>query len=244
MFARCLKELVADNDEVAVPHLGVFHTQKMPASFSDNLSTINPPYRKVSFCKRAILPEESTLVISKVASTMGVPAEQASVELDWCLSRLSSELEGAKSCDLPGFGKMKSNSSNDFFFVPDEDLDIFTEGLGFEAIHLRIAPDVVPEPIPELSPFKESAAESVPEEIDEPVPEEINEPAPEEFEVNVQGHAKDSGKHSIWLVIAIVAVVLISACIVFYFLCPQEASDLLDNILYTEEELELIRGNW
>ena len=138
LFSKCIKDLIVENDKVDVPYLGTFQAEMVPASYSDKQTTIHPPYRKMSFHKHEVSPEEGRLLLDKVRREIGVSQEQASVELGWCLSRLSSELEGRKICKLPGLGVMRANARNEFFFVPDDDLDIWPDGLGLEEISIKV----------------------------------------------------------------------------------------------------------
>ena len=139
LFSQCVKELIVENDRVDVPYLGTFTAELMPATYSDRQTTLNPPYRKMSFHKQAVTLEEGRLLLDKVCELAGVTLEQAGVELGWCLSRLSSELEGRKSCKLPGLGTMRANARNEFFFVPDDKLDIWPDGIGFEPVSIRVS---------------------------------------------------------------------------------------------------------
>ena len=176
MFSKCVRDLIVENDRVAVPHLGVFSAMMMPASYSDRQTTIHPPYRKMQFHKEDVSIQDGALLLDKIGAETGVSQEQAGVELGWCLSRLCSELEGRKSCKLPGLGTMRANARNEFFFVPDEDLDIWPDGLGFEPISIKVS-ERVSEPEPELNPEPEPAVEveTVAEEVPAAVPEsELN----------------------------------------------------------------------
>ena len=138
LFSKCIKELIVENDRVDVPYLGTFTAEMMPASYSDRQTTIHPPYRRMSFRKADVTLADGGLLLDKVRREISVTHDQAGVELGWCLSRLCSELEGRKSCKLPGLGVMRANARNEFFFVPDEDLDIWPDGIGFEAIAIKM----------------------------------------------------------------------------------------------------------
>ena len=137
VFSKCIKELILDHDEVGVPGLGVFSAQLMPASFSDHRTTINPPYRELTFRQCEVSPEEGAMLNDFICSEMHVSPEQADVELKWCLSRIHSELEGNHTCTLPGLGAMRSTSQSDYFFVSDDNLDIFPDGFGLEPVSIR-----------------------------------------------------------------------------------------------------------
>ena len=147
LFSKCVKDLIVVSDRVDVPFLGSFSAEMMPASYSDRQTTIHPPYRKMSFHKADVPLSEGRPLLDKVAEEIGVTADQAGVELGWCLSRLSSELESSKVCRLPGLGVMRANARNEFFFVPDDDLDIWPDGLGFEPIPIKVSEKAVEIPV-------------------------------------------------------------------------------------------------
>lgn len=225
-LAQCLRALVAENDEVAVPHLGVFSSELMPASFSENLSTINPPYRKLYFQKEDVSTDEAQLFVRGVAKILNITAVEAETETAWCINRLSSILEGDKVCELPGFGKMKANSSNDFFFVPEDDLDIFDDTMGLESIHLRVAPEQQAKPAGSSKP---KAAEK---------------PAPKPKAPAAAKPKKPRTKLGAGWIVLIVLLVLAVAVAALWMIYPQQASAILDRILYSKEELELLKwGN-
>ena len=137
VFSKCIRELILDHDQVEVPGFGVFYAELMPASFSDHRTTINPPYRKMYFRKCDVSAEEGALLYDFICDEMKVSADQADVELKWCLSRIHSELDGNKICQLPGLGAMRSTSQSDYFFVSDDNLDIFPDGFGLEPVSIR-----------------------------------------------------------------------------------------------------------
>lgn len=137
VFSKCIKELILDHDIVEVPGLGIFYAELMPASFSDHHATINPPYRKMLFRKCDVSQEAGAMLQSYICDEMHVTPEQAGVELEWCLSRIHSELDGNRICLLPGLGTMRSTSQSDYFFVSDDDLDIFPDGFGLEPVSIK-----------------------------------------------------------------------------------------------------------
>jgi len=111
----------------------------------------------MSFVKEDISPNSNNIFIRKMVESLGIDEQQASVELGWCLSRIISELEGARSCTLPGLGKMKANARREYFFIPDENLDIYPEGTGLDSISIRSSEEKVQktQPRKEAKPAKE-----------------------------------------------------------------------------------------
>lgn len=225
LFSKCIKELISENDRVDVPYLGSFTAEMMPAAYSDRQTTIDPPYRKMSFHKCDVSLEDGRMLLDKVVEKAGVTLEQAGVELGWCLSRLSSELEGSKICKLPGLGVMRANARNEFFFVPDDDLDIWPDGLGLEPVSIKVGHDTKEAKTP-AQPKPEPA---------QPAPKE-----PKEIPGWTHGEPIKKERPSvlprILTVIFILLVLFIIACYVF----TEELSPIIDRILYTREELRLM----
>ena len=89
------------------------------------------------FAKADVDRTEGVLLFNHISKELGVSAEQAEVELSWCLGRLRSELDGNRVCLLPGLGRMKSTSQYDYFFVPDDGLDICPEAFGLKPVAVR-----------------------------------------------------------------------------------------------------------
>ena len=261
LFSQCIKDLIVENDRVDVPYLGTFTAEMIPASYSDRQTTIHPPYRRMSFHKSDISLADGHLLLDKVRRELGVSLDQAGVELGWCLSRLCSELEGRKSCQLPGLGKMRANARNEFFFVPDDDLDIWPDGIGVEAIAIKMPREVNwEEEMPgQAGHDAEEPAESdasVPAERDESVPAggdaELADEMParlaetdrkEEQPVR-QVHPKHRHKRRMrpWMIALIVVAALLVLFIAACYLFTDQMSPILDPLLYTKEELELLRG--
>ena len=272
LFSKCIKELFVENDRVEVPYLGVFTATMMPASYSDRQTTILPPYRKMSFHKEDVSLAEGRLLLEKVRKKLGVSLDQAGVELGWCLSRLCSELEGRKSCKLPGLGVMRANARNEFFFVPDDDLDIWPDGIGFEAISIKVSEKAAAAAPAEQAPVEvpapaEPAAPVEPAEPAEPVvPDAPAAQAPEAPEapeakpqretaynvLDVVGHQRElvpelaeEEKHMrrpirpVWIVLIVLGALLLLFVAASY-LFTEQLSPILDPLLYTKEELELL----
>ena len=267
LFSKCIKELIVENDRVDVPYLGSFTAELMPATYSDRQTTIHPPYRKMSFHKGEVSLAEGRLLLDKVRRELGVNLDQAGVELGWCLSRLNSELEGRKRCPLPGLGMMRANARNEFFFVPDDDLDIWPDGIGFEPIAIKMPkeemPDQVghddqtetivetPEPVvedkPELleagvgGPGGDFAVSDSQACLDAETQNRVEEARVKEEDYVQVGHDEPELRlHWGWIVLIVLAVLLV-LFIAASYLFTEQMSPILDRLLYSKEELELLQ---
>ncbi len=135
LLSKMVKELILDRDEVALPGVGSFVAEMVPAYFSDKGYTINPPYKRLSFRHKD--SSQDTSLIDLYASGNNIDKETATRIVSDFLLELKKNLETRKSIALPGLGKLRATRENHFFFIADEDLDIYPEGFGLEPISLK-----------------------------------------------------------------------------------------------------------
>lgn len=135
LLSKMVKELILDNDEVSLPGVGSFVAELVPSSFSDKGYTINPPYKRLSFRKKT--DASDNVLIDFYAKSNNVDKETASKIVIDFLSEMQKVLELRKSIVFPDLGKLRATKENIFFFVADEDLDIYPEGFGLEPISLK-----------------------------------------------------------------------------------------------------------
>ncbi len=135
LLSKIVKELILDNDEVALPGIGSFIAEIVPSVFSDKGYTINPPYRRLSFRQKG--NGDENMVIDFYARCNNIDTPTASRIIREFLEEMRHVLETKKSIVFPGLGKLRATKENYFFFVADEDLDIYPEGFGLEPISLK-----------------------------------------------------------------------------------------------------------
>lgn len=177
LFSEIVKDLILDNDEVTLPGLGTFVSEVVPSTFSDKGYTINPPYRKLSFRQR-VSDSDNTLVefYSKVNGTD--PAASRHILQDF-IDGLRTTLQTRKVVVFPGLGRLRATKENTFFFIADEDLDIYPYGVGLEPVSLKTHEETPEEVSETVSALKEIIAGPV-------VSQEAKEEAPAEEEVSAE----------------------------------------------------------
>ena len=263
LLSQMVGELVLNRDVVGLPGLGTFIVEDVPASFSDRGYTINPPYRRLSF--KAGRPEDESLV-ELYAALNDVDRDTAKAVLVDYLSKLRDVLISRKIVVLPGLGRLRATRDNTFFFVADEGLDIFPDGIALAPVslkaHARMPDAPATEPVP--APKSEPASEPAPVPASEPVP--VREPAPifepapasepeqepaladmqatapetvlAESAENQSDHGRSRTRRlrTVLVVMAVLAVLALGAFLILAKLCP----DFIDSILYTPEELRIL----
>lgn len=244
-------ELILDNDEVSLPGVGTFVAEVMPSTFSDKGYTINPPYRRLSFRQRE---SSDGRLVALYARSNGVDERMAASILESFLSELKDTLKVRKTIVFPGLGRLRATRENNFFFVPDEDLNIYPEGFGLEPISLKThqeteddveaavaslhqildepAPAVEPAPVVEEKvPVVEEKVAVVEEEV--PVVEEKAAPV-------VEQPASASRRGRRWWIAAASVLAAAAVLLVAFVVLARIAPDFIDSILYTQEELDII----
>ncbi|MDO4213036.1 MAG: hypothetical protein Q4D10_02715, partial [Bacteroidales bacterium] len=134
LLSRMIGELIVDHDQVGLPGVGTFVAEVVPASFSDKGYTINPPYRRLSFHPSRL---EDQLLINYYAKANDIPIEMAKLIIVQFLAEFKTVLKDRKTISLPGLGRLRATRENNFFFVADEDLDIYPEGFSLKPVSLK-----------------------------------------------------------------------------------------------------------
>ena len=135
LLSKMVKELILDKDEVALPGVGTFVAEMVPSSFADRGYTILPPYRRLFFRQR--VDETDTSLVDFYAASNGIENDRAQRIVTDFLLEMRDVLKQKKSIVFPGLGKLRATRENHFFFVADEDLDIYPAGFGLEPISLK-----------------------------------------------------------------------------------------------------------
>ncbi|MBQ3440427.1 MAG: hypothetical protein IJG35_10665 [Bacteroidales bacterium] len=275
LLAKMVKEAILDHDAVTLPGVGCFVAELMPSTFSDKGYTINPPYRRLYFSPRQGTDTLLRDMYVDANRADGVDAPMAERILTEFLAEMKEILKVRKMVLFPGLGRLRATRENHFFFVADEELDIWPEGLGLAPISLKThvetpeevasavaglaeliiepSPEPAPEPVPEPAPAPEPALE--PEPIPEPAPEPepvpvvepepVPEPAPEatpevRHEPVVTRARERESFPTFWKVLLIVLGALI-VLLAIYALVGRLAPGWVDKLLYSPEELEILR---
>ena len=248
LLAKMVKEVMMDHDAVTLPGVGAFMADLVPASFADKGYTIHPPYRRLSFMPRQ---GNDTLLVDLYATSNGISRDDATQILVAFLSEMKEQLMVRKTIVFPGLGRLRATRENHFFFVADEDLDIYPAGFGLEPISLKThveTPEEVaatvsslaaellgPEPaLPEAAPAAEMADQvghdAEPEEEMAGQAGQDVVPAPERKKRSWKG---------LWITLGVMAALVLLAAAALAIV-GRVAPAWLDPFLYTPEQLEVL----
>ena len=256
LLSKMLGELILDHDEVALPGLGVFVAEMMPATFSDRGYTVNPPYRKLSFRQRE---GTDSHLVDFYARANGVDRRTAERMVTGFVDSLREDLCLKKSVTLDGLGKLRATRENHFFFVPDEDLNIYMEGFGLVPVSLKSHEETLEEVSEAIKSLKEivspvtetDSGSQIPDAVPtvEPLPEtSVSSQVPAEIpSENPASEASEtlSDEASVhhlpaWAVALVAAASVAVIFLVTLAILGRTAPQTVDRILYTPEELEIL----
>ena len=237
-LTKFISDIILTRDEVTLPGLGSFVAEEVAASFSDKGYTINPPYRRLSF--RPYQGKDNSLA-EAFAKSENISVEDALAQLKDFLGKLKEVLKQRKSIIFPGLGHLRATKENNFFFVCDEEIMIYPEGFGLHPVSLKSR---VHEPVElEKQAQSEAISQLQKQETVQEQPAAQEEEKPEAVPtVERQDDAvveKPEKKHTflkVLLAVVILAIIVVAAL----FLLARFAPELLDKILYSEEELKIL----
>lgn len=230
-FASILEEFISEYDSVLVPGLGAFRAKLEAAEISDRGFAINPPYRSLSFVGgNADGPVEMNLAMlyaSKYKKDMDEVLDQMAAVVREIHNSLASEGE----CVLQSIGTLRLLGGEWPVLVPALELDIYPEGFGLESVSLKNREGlgragVAPERAYIVK--KESPKEEVSE-----VAEKPEKPSGKKEKKKRRFHP--------WRWVWITLLVLCFLAVAGFFILAEFAPDVLDTLLYTPEQLEIIQ---
>ena len=240
LLSKMVKELILVNDRVTLPGVGAFVAEMVPASFTDRGYTINPPYRRLVF-RQGVSQEKDHLLADMYASANNIDREMAEKLLREFLKGMVEELRKRKMLVFTGLGRLRATRENNFFFICDENLDIFPEGMGLEAVSLKSHSKPKELDFSEVDAVVNSPAESPAEPSAESPAEPrwwLGETEPEEED---EQHASIWKKGWFVAVFSICCLLLLAAlAFALFLLLARTQPELIDSLLYTEEELEIL----
>ena len=245
LLAKMVKEAILDHDTVTLPGVGCFVAELVPSTFSDKGYTINPPYRRLYFSPKQGV--DTYLVDLYARDNEEVDAAMANRILTEFLTEMKEVLKVKKTVALPGLGRLRATRENHFFFVADEDLDIYPEGLGLTPLSLKThveTPEEVATAVAGLAELITETEEKIPDQVgnveEVTVTEEIPPSAALDRNDKEETLGQDDKSRKVWRWIWIVLGALVGLLLILILL-SRLVPGLMDPLMYSREELQILR---
>ena len=236
-----IQDLLINNEAVVIPAVGELKVVMESAAFSQDGKTILPPKKELVFvqCETAAECEEWMHDLGK---------------------KISESLVAQGQFEVPGLGVFIDKGEGKIEFSRNEEFDFAPDSFSLEAIPLEaVIPTEEQQPQPESKPQTEPEPqpESEPQTEPEPQPESEQQLQPElkqkpaekpEVMANVEKverevcdveHKKDCRRK--WMMGIVLVLVFILVMALFVMLFKEDIIQVLKNMLYTEEELEIMK---
>ena len=227
-MAEMIRELVPCSEEIALPGLGVFVVEEVPAAFSDRGYTVNPPYLRLAFRQKS---SEDNSLVNLYAKKKSISQKEAATILGGFFKRLAAVLKDKKSVNLPGMGRLRATNENIFFFVQNEDIDIYPQGFGLESISLKTLTSPADDEDLMLDLVDDEPVEEIPDQVGDD-----REAVGDVREAVVEDKAGVGALRIVlWSVLGLV-VLFFALLAILGRVAPQ----LVDPLLYNSQELELL----
>ncbi len=219
-----IQQLLIRNERVVLPHTGELVVEATPASFMDDGKTILPPCKKLLF---------------RQGEAEG-KYEQWQEELS---GRIREELKADGISQVPGLGIFKDDGEGVISFFADPDFDFAPDSFSLEAISLEVNEPVnqeVHDVVEELDveDTEEGEAHKV---LQAPVAPAGNVAPAIGKEKKTQQSMEQKRKVQKWVVWSAVVVILLLVLVLFVILFKEDFMELLKRILYSKEELEIMK---
>ena len=253
LFAKCLKYLLLKNDEVNVPGLGCFTAQTVADSVEEDGTPI-PPYRKISYSPAD--KEDDGTFLRWMAKFIHCEEDEARDTFRDFIEDLSGEMDQTRCVELDGLGTLRSTGHKIYYFTCNNDLFIYPDVPGQESVGAMLPEELAEEeskPI-ELSDEKwarEDAGQEESQEESQPVTEpeprhtrrrviDLNiDKQPEEDQTPEEPESPQGRLIGNILLILFVLLIFMMIAVTLFKDMPW-MSNLLDHLLYTKEELEIL----
>ena len=224
---REIQQLLIKDESVMLPKVGKFTILATPATFLEDCRTILPPKKELVFSPSSDQGENCVCD----------PWQQELAE------EISRQLQLGGAFEVPGFGVFRQSEGGDISFDVSPEFDFAPDSFSLEAISLELNP----EPVQEQNELDSTVEEEVDTEMEQAVEEPAEEPeVPQPAHADPQPQpqllhehvsAATKQKALMWILVAAIVLLLI---ILFIVLFKEQFAQIIRNLLYTEEELQII----
>lgn len=139
-LADIIKEVLVSDGLACLPGFGTFRTEFVPACFSDKGFTVNPPYLKLVFDAGV---KDDTALVDFYAANNNIAPSRAFDVIAGKVSAVRQELIASRAVLLPGLGYLRVTHDGSYFFVAEENLEIFPSYDMLEPVSLRYLPVIM-----------------------------------------------------------------------------------------------------
>lgn len=227
------RDIILRDGELILPFMGSILLEDVPTSFSEDGKVITPPSKKLVFNNYNL--SSNDILLNEYAKRREISRFAAKQALYKDLEELRTQAEKEGVLTLEGFGTFRFTEREGYTVDPAPGFVISTDTFGLTAVDLNedVAEEPVVEEVPTVEPVaEEPEAEKVSE---EPAVEKIAEESAPEEPIKKK---KSRASKALITIVVIVVVLLVAAALIYIF--RDSLRPILEEILYSDEEIKII----
>ncbi len=231
------RDIILRDGELILPFMGSILLEDVPTSFSEDGKVITPPSKKLVFNNYNL--SSNDILLNEYAKRREISRFAAKQALYKDLEELRTQAEKEGVLTLEGFGTFRFSEREGYTVDPAPGFVISTDTFGLTAVDLN---EDVEEPVVEEvtvaqveEPIEKEEVQTVEPVAEEPAVETVaEEPAVEE----PVKKKKSRASKALITIVVIVIVLLVAAALIYIF--RDSLRPILEEILYSDEEIKII----
>ena len=245
LLSKVFREVIMRYGELILPFMGSVELIDVPANFSEDGMVVCPPSKRLSFNNFNLNSNNNLAEV--YSSFANLPLLEARAEVAGQVEQIRKLLAEKGSFSIDGFATLSYSASNGYSVEADPSFELSTDTYGLDKIEFERQQRGVAEPMQEQE--KNSVQESVQEPVKESVQQQEEEIKKKEPVKEIKADKKESSKRQkeqrlspaikalMWVAIIVALIALLLFIVIFF---KEPLMPLLEKLLYTKEELEII----
>lgn len=237
LLSKVFREVIMRYGELILPFMGSVELIDVPANFSEDGMVVCPPSKRLSFNNFNLNSNNNLAEV--YSSFANLPLLEARAEVASQVEQIRKLLAEKGSFSIDGFATLSYSASNGYSVEADPSFELSTDTYGLDKIEFERQQRGGAEPMQEQE--KNSVQESVQQQE-----EEIKKKEPvKEIKADKKGSSKRQKEQRLspaikalmWVAIIVALIALLLFIVIFF---KEPLMPLLEKLLYTKEELEII----
>lgn len=253
LLSKVFREVIMRYGELILPFMGSVELIDVPANFSEDGMVVCPPSKRLSFNNFNLNSNNNLAEV--YSSFANLPLLEARAEVAGQVEQIRKLLAEKGSFSIDGFATLSYSASNGYSVEADPSFELSTDTYGLDKIEFERQQRGVAEPMQEQE--KNSVQESVQQPVKEQEKNSVQEPVKQQEEEikkkepvkEIKADKKESSKRQkeqrlspaikalMWVAIIVALIALLLFIVIFF---KEPLMPLLEKLLYTKEELEII----
>lgn len=236
LLSKVFREVIMRYGELILPFMGSVELIDVPANFSEDGMVVCPPSKRLSFNNFNLNSNNNLAEV--YSSFANLPLLEARAEVAGQVEQIRKLLAEKGSFSIDGFATLSYSASNGYSVEADPSFELSTDTYGLDKIEFERQQRSA-EPVQEQEKkFVQESVQQQEEEIKQKEPvKEIKADKKESSKRQKEQRLSPAIKALMWVAIIVALIALLLFIVIFF---KEPLMPLLEKLLYTKEELEII----